>query len=81
MLVDVEAFLFDAWLHADAVDLVKHFEGEEAEAESPDYGDCHAERLYSEEMGSVAIEQAVLGGEQTRQYGAEDAAALGRVSS
>ena len=74
MFINVESFLFDALVNAQAVQLLDSVEQSHTTGGSPKVDDQDAEQLCSEESPSVTIESTIRGRQQTCHQGAEYAA-------
>ena len=74
MFIDVEAFLFNSPVNAQAMQALDTIEKRETAGGSPEVDNEDAEALGTEESPSVTIESAVGGRKQPSHQGAEDTA-------
>ena len=66
MLINVEAFLFDTLVDAQAVQFLDAVEQDKTTGSSPKVDDQNAETLSTEESPSIAVEGTIRGRQQTR---------------
>ena len=74
MFVNVEAFLFDTLVDAQAVQFLDAVEQGETTGGSPEVDDEDAEQLSTEESPAVTVESAVRSREQTRHQRTQNTA-------
>jgi hypothetical protein len=67
MFINVETFLLDALVNAQAVQLLNAIEENDTTGSSPEVNDQDAKALSSEESPSMTIESTIRGRKQTRQ--------------
>ena len=74
MLVDVQAFVFDAGRNTQAMQFLNSIEENKATSGCPEVDDKDAEAFCTEEAPAMTVESTIGRGEQARQQCAENAA-------
>ena len=74
MFVNVEAFLFHALAHPQAMEFLDPEEEQETGRSRPKVNDKNTQALYAEKVPPAAIECAAVGSEQAGQERAQDTA-------
>ena len=72
MLINVEAFLFDALVDAQAVQFLDAVEQGEATGSSPEVDDQYAKALSTEESPAVTVESTIRSRQQTCHQRTQD---------
>ena len=74
MFVDIETFLFDAFVNTQTVQLLNAEEQDESTGSSPKVDDQYAKALCTKEAPTATIEGICLCGQQTGHDGTQDTA-------